>query len=235
MFPGSVVKTQDHSSKVVADHCFICVLVSFIRRGWARPGAWGRYYGTRIGLALFLFPPFYLSCHYVSSAVFNDGSSLQAVSGCIAVGGGDMVAAGWLCFFSSFYVSLSSGDKKTSQSYASKSELYNSVKSTVVRCQNAVRRSILTWDRSVQKTIYMRLHISWEESRLEWPQRNVEFPQRHAGSPSPLAKLQYYPKKSIKSSPLVVPSGCFQWTRRGRTFSQCFRVSDVCVATSAPS
>lgn len=97
MFPGFVVKTQDHSGKVVADHCFICVLVSFIRRGWARPRAWGRYYGTRIGLGLFLFPPFYLSCHYVSSAVFNDGSSLQAVSGCIAVGGGDAVAAGGLC------------------------------------------------------------------------------------------------------------------------------------------
>lgn len=113
MFPGFVVKTQDHSSKVVADHCFICVLVSFIRRGWARPRAWGRYYGTRIGLALFLFPPFYLSCHYVSSAVFNDGSSLQAVSGCIAVGGGDVVAAGGLCLFSSlFYVSLLTGDKK---------------------------------------------------------------------------------------------------------------------------
>lgn len=62
---------------------------------------------------LFLFPPFYLSCHYVSSAVFNDGSSLQAVSGCIAVGGGDVLAAGGLCFFSfPFYVSLSSRDKK---------------------------------------------------------------------------------------------------------------------------
>lgn len=36
---------------------------------------------------LFLFPLFYLSCHYVSSAVFNDCSSLQAVSGCTAVGG----------------------------------------------------------------------------------------------------------------------------------------------------
>lgn len=141
MFPGFVVKTQDHSGKVVADHCFICVLVSFIRRGWARPRAWGRYYGTRIGLGLFLFPPFYLSCHYVSSAVFNDGSSLQAVSGCIAVGGGDVVAAGGLCFFSfSFYVSLSSGDKKTSQSYASYSELFNSVKSTVIWRRNAVRR-----------------------------------------------------------------------------------------------
>lgn len=42
----------------------------------------------RIGVAFFLFPLFYLSCHYVSSAVFNDGSSLQAVSGCTAVGGG---------------------------------------------------------------------------------------------------------------------------------------------------
>lgn len=139
MFPGFVVKTQDHSGKVVADHCFICVLVSFIRRGWARPGAWGRYYGTRIGLALFLFPPFYLSCHYVSSAVFNDGSSLQAVSGCIAVGGGGCGGSRRTVFFS-FYVSLSSGDKKTSRSYASNSELRNSVKSTVIRRRNAVRR-----------------------------------------------------------------------------------------------
>lgn len=51
----------------------------------------------RIGLGFFVcvfffwFPLFYLSCHYVSSAVFNDGSSLQAVSGCTAVGGGGTV------------------------------------------------------------------------------------------------------------------------------------------------
>lgn len=97
MLSGFTVRTEDHSSKVVADRCSICVLVSFIRRGWAEPGGWGRHYGTRIGLALFLFPPFYLSCHYVSSAVFNDGSSLQAVSGCTTVGGGGIVA-GELCF-----------------------------------------------------------------------------------------------------------------------------------------
>lgn len=42
----------------------------------------------------FLFPLFYLSCHYVSSAVFNDGSSLQAVSGCTAGGGEGAVEAG---------------------------------------------------------------------------------------------------------------------------------------------
>lgn len=64
----------------------------------------------------FLFPPFYLSCHYVSSAVFNDGSSLQAVSGCIALGGGDVVAAGGLFLFllCLFVVRR----QKTSQSYA---------------------------------------------------------------------------------------------------------------------
>lgn len=47
----------------------------------------------------FLFPPFYLSCHYVSSAVFNDGSSLQPVSGCTAVGGGGAVEAEQFFFF----------------------------------------------------------------------------------------------------------------------------------------
>lgn len=47
---------------------------------------------------LFLFPLFYLSCHYVSSAVFNDGSSLQAVSGCTAVGGGGTLEARELFF-----------------------------------------------------------------------------------------------------------------------------------------
>lgn len=48
----------------------------------------------------FLFPLFYLCCHYVSSAVFNGGSSLQAVSGCTAVGGvGDSVAIFFLFFF----------------------------------------------------------------------------------------------------------------------------------------
>lgn len=94
-----MVRTEDHSSKVVADRCSICVLVSFIRRGWAEPGGWGRHYGTRIGLALFLFPPFYLSCHYVSSAVFNDGSSLQAVSGCTTVGGGGNGGRGTVFYF----------------------------------------------------------------------------------------------------------------------------------------
>lgn len=47
----------------------------------------------------FLFPPFYLSCHYVSSAVFNDGSSLQAVSGCTTVGEGGMVTGELCCVF----------------------------------------------------------------------------------------------------------------------------------------
>lgn len=56
---------------------------------------------------LFLFPLFYLSCHYVSSAVFNDGSSLQAVSGCTAVGGGGTLEAREL-FFVFFLMSLSS-------------------------------------------------------------------------------------------------------------------------------
>lgn len=84
----NVVRTEDHSSKVVAGQCPICGLASFIRRGGMSLGGWGRHYGMRIGLAFFLFPLFYLSCHYVSSAVFNDCSSLQAVSGCTAVGGG---------------------------------------------------------------------------------------------------------------------------------------------------
>lgn len=71
-------------------------------------------------------------------------------------------------------------------------------------------------------------------SHLGCQQQNVEFQQRHAGCPSPLTMQQYYPK-SIKSSPLVALSGCFQTTRLGRTFSQCFRVSDVRVTTSALS
>lgn len=73
------------------DQCPTSVLVSFIGRGRVSLG------GLGLGEALwdenwsglfFLFPLFYLSCHYVSSAVFNDCSSLQAVSGCTAVGGG---------------------------------------------------------------------------------------------------------------------------------------------------
>lgn len=73
------------------DQCPTSVLVSFIGRGRGSLG------GLGLGEALwdenwsglfFLFPLFYLSCHYVSSAVFNDCSSLQAVSGCTAVGGG---------------------------------------------------------------------------------------------------------------------------------------------------
>lgn len=57
---------------------------------------------------LFLFPLFYLSCHYVSSAVFNDGSSLQAVSGCNTVGGGDPCRQGkCACVFVFFLTLLS--------------------------------------------------------------------------------------------------------------------------------
>lgn len=78
----------------------------FYYRVKAEPGGWGRHYGTRIGLAFFffLFPPFYLSCHYVSSAVFNDGSSLQPVSGCTAVGGGGAVEAEQFFFLSFFFL-----------------------------------------------------------------------------------------------------------------------------------
>lgn len=83
---------------------------------------------------LFLFPLFYLSCHYVSSAVFNDGSSLQAVSGCIAVGGGDVVAAGGRCFF--LFMSPCRQETKVSHML-----LLNIVKNTVIRRRNAMR----TW------------------------------------------------------------------------------------------
>lgn len=85
----SLVSGGDESREVGADWGLYLWPVSFIRREGAEPGGWGRHYGTRIGLAFFLFPVFYLSCHYVSSAVFNDGSSLEAVSGCSAMGGGD--------------------------------------------------------------------------------------------------------------------------------------------------
>lgn len=76
----------------------------------------------------------------------------------------------------------------------------------------------------------------------EWPQQNVakaeSFHTDTQDVPLPLLSSSTTPKKkkkSIKSSPLVALSGCFQWTRLGRTFNQCFRVSDVCVATSALS
>lgn len=206
MFPGFAVKTQDHSSKVVADHCSICVLVSFIRKGWARPGGWGRYYGTRIGLALFLFPPFYLSCHYVSSAVFNDGSSLQAVSGCIAVGGGDAVAAEGLCFFFLFMSHCRQEAKKTSQADALNTELFNNVRSTVIRLrvrwrweggascrETEVYRRPFTWG----FTFHGASCIRWRPFGMATAERSQswEFPHRHTGCPSALTKQQYYQKK----------------------------------------
>lgn len=54
----NMVRTEDHSSKVVADQCSICVLVPFIRRGGLSLGVGGRHYGTRIGLAFFCFLSF---------------------------------------------------------------------------------------------------------------------------------------------------------------------------------
>lgn len=65
-----------------------CLLLGEAGRAW---GLGGGIMGRELvwPFLFFLFPLFYLSCHYVSSAVFNDGSSLQAVSGCTVVGGGD--------------------------------------------------------------------------------------------------------------------------------------------------
>lgn len=47
--------------------------------GGAQPGGWGAD-GTRLALDS-LFPRFYLSCHYVSSAVFNDASVVCVSAG----------------------------------------------------------------------------------------------------------------------------------------------------------
>lgn len=84
-------RTEHHSSKGKVTSALPvswCLLLGEAEGAWGGWG-WERHYGMRIGLAFFfLFPLFYLSCHYVSSAVFNDCSSLQAVSGCTAVGGG---------------------------------------------------------------------------------------------------------------------------------------------------
>lgn len=60
----------------------------------------------RIGLALFFLGFLSFSCHYVSSPLFNDSSSLQAVSGCTAAGGGGPFQ-GFLFFFVLFLMSLS--------------------------------------------------------------------------------------------------------------------------------
>ena len=82
------------AAKVAADQCSVCGSVSFIRRAWGLGEAlWDENWS-----GLFLFPLLYLSCHYVSSAVFNDGSSLQAVSGCTTLGGGGQWRQG-NCFF----------------------------------------------------------------------------------------------------------------------------------------
>lgn len=76
---------------------------------------------------LFLFPLFYLSCHYVSSAVFNDGSSLQAVSGCTAVGGRGTVEAGGTVFlFSLFFDVIVFKRHETSLADATNTNLCNS-------------------------------------------------------------------------------------------------------------
>lgn len=75
-----------------------CLLLGEVGSAWGLGEAlWDENWS-----GLFLFPLFYLSCHYVSSAVFNDGSSLQAVSGCTTVGGRGTVEAGELFFFSFF-------------------------------------------------------------------------------------------------------------------------------------
>lgn len=72
-----------------------CLLLVEAGRAWGLGEAlWDENWS-----GLFLFPLFYLSCHYVSSAVFNDGSSLQAVSGCTAVGGGDQWILAMCVFF----------------------------------------------------------------------------------------------------------------------------------------
>lgn len=72
-----------------------CLLLGEVGSAWGLGEAlWDENWS-----GLFLFPLFYLSCHYVSSAVFNDGSSLQAVSGCTTVGGRGTVEAGELFFF----------------------------------------------------------------------------------------------------------------------------------------
>ena len=44
----SVVRTEDHSSKVVADQCPICGLVSFIRRGGLSLGVGGGIMGREL-------------------------------------------------------------------------------------------------------------------------------------------------------------------------------------------
>lgn len=44
----NVVRTEDHSSKVVADQCPICGLVSFIRRGGLSLGVGGGIMGREL-------------------------------------------------------------------------------------------------------------------------------------------------------------------------------------------
>lgn len=91
-----------------------CLLLGEVGSAWGLGEAlWDENWS-----GLFLFPLFYLSCHYVSSAVFNDGSSLQAVSGCTTVGGRGTVEAGELFFFFffPFLMSLSSrGQREAGQ------------------------------------------------------------------------------------------------------------------------
>lgn len=44
----NMVRTEDHSSKVVADRCSICVLVPFIRRGGLSLGVGGGIMGREL-------------------------------------------------------------------------------------------------------------------------------------------------------------------------------------------